>query len=256
MPMQPKVLLAEMTREQIRAIAPETTVLLPTAAIEQHGPHLPIVTDTLVCTTVCQRAAEIAMADAPVTVAPPIHFGSSHHHFPHPGVISTTNATFIEVVKEACDSLERSGFRRVVVVNGHGGNDDAIRVAARDSSLARPISIAAASYWTVAWSALVEEGRATEIGQLPGHAGAFETSLVLALRPDLVDRASFPPALSGPPYSADARHRPAVNRAGQALGDGPGYTDDPSRGSADHGMRFLKIISRELAAFVVDFARG
>lgn len=254
--MNPKPQLAEMTREQIRAIAPMTTVLLPTAAIEQHGPHLPIVTDTLVCTTVCQRAAEIAMSDVPVTVAPPVHFGSSHHHFPHPGVMSLTNSTFIEVVKEACDSLARSGFQRVVIVNGHGGNDEAIRVAARDTALALPISIAAASYWTIAWSALVEEGRATEIGQLPGHAGAFETSLVLALRSELVDRASYPSPLSKPPFSADARHQPTVIRAGHALGDGPGYTDDPANASAEHGMRFLKIISREVAQFVVSFARG
>ncbi|MGH2459782.1 MAG: creatininase family protein [Chloroflexota bacterium] len=254
--MNPKPQLAEMTREQIRAIAPSTTVLLPTAAIEQHGPHLPIVTDTLVCTTVCQRAAENAMADTPVTVAPPVHFGSSHHHFPYPGVLSLTNSTFIEIVKETCDSLAKSGFRRIVIVNGHGGNDEAIRVAARDVALALPISIAAASYWTIAWSALVEEGKANEVGQLPGHAGAFETSLVLALRPDLVDRASLPSSLAEPPFRADARHQPTVIRAGHSLGDGPGYTDNPANASAEHGMRFLKIISREVAQFVVSFARG
>src|SRR5438093_13174223 len=86
--MKPKTLLAEMTREQIRAIAPQTTVVLPTAAIEQHGPHLTIMTDTLACTTICQRAAEIANAEVSVTVAPPIHFGSSHHHYPYPAVLS------------------------------------------------------------------------------------------------------------------------------------------------------------------------
>jgi creatinine amidohydrolase len=253
--MKPRTLLAEMTREQIRAIAAETTVVLPTAAIEQHGPHLAIVTDTLACATICQRAAEIAAEQIAVTVAPPVQFGSSHHHFPHPGVLSLSNGTFIRVVAEICESLARSGFRRIVIVNGHGGNDEAIRVAARDVALIQPVSIAAASYWTIAGPALVDEGRAGEIGTLPGHAGAFETSLVLALRPDLVDRASYPPAVGSPPYEIDLSHRPTVLRAGVSLGSGPGYTDDPAAASAAHGERFLAIISRELARFLVDVAR-
>src|SRR5437867_6450480 len=200
-----RTLLAEMTREQIRQIAPTTTVVLPTAAVEQHGPHLPIATDTLACTTICQRAAEIASAEgAPVTVAPAVHFGASHHHRPYPGVLSLSLTTFIQVVEEVCESLALSGFKRIAIVNGHGGNDAAIRVAATDVSLAHRVSVAAASYWTIAARALIEDGRVREVGQLPGHAGGFETSLVLALRPELVDRASRPAALgAGPPYPAD-----------------------------------------------------
>jgi len=251
-----KVLLAEMTREQIRAIAPETTVVLPTAAIEQHGPHLTISTDTLACTTICQRAAELAGARTPVTVAPPVHFGSSHHHFPYPGVLSLSNSTFIQVVKEICESLAASGFRRIAIINGHGGNDEAIRVAARDVTLNRSVSIAAASYWTIAGPALIEEGLVEKVGALPGHAGAFETSLVLALRPDLVDHANYPAALAQPPLRADLTHRPTVIRAGEKLGSGPGYTDNPANASAEHGQRFLEIISREVASFLVKFSQA
>ena len=254
--MKPKILLGEMTREQIRQIAPDTTVVLPTAAVEQHGPHLTILTDTLACTTICQRAAELASEQGPVTVAPPIHFGSSHHHFPYAGVLSLSNATFIQVVKEICESLVRSGFRRIAIVNGHGGNDEAIRVAAREVTLAQPVSIAAASYWTIAGPALIEEGAVTAVGLLPGHAGAFETSLVLALRPELVDRASFPPPLANPPFHADLRHRATVIHAGQSLGSGPGFTDNPANASAEHGKRFLDIITREVAKFLVEFAQG
>jgi len=254
--MTPKTLLAEMTREQIRRIAPTAIAVLPTAAIEQHGPHLAIATDTLACTTICQRAAELATAEGtPVTVAPTLQFGASHHHRPYPGVLSLSLTTFVQVVKELCESLALSGFRRIVIVNGHGGNDAAIRVAATDVSLAHPVSIAAASYWTIAAGALAEDGRVREVGQLPGHAGGFETALVLALRPELVDRASYPTARSGPPYTPDLAQRATVIAEGGSIGAGPGYTDDPSRASAEDGEHLLRIITGELARFLVSFGR-
>ena len=252
-----KTLLAEMTREQVRAIAANTTAVLPTAAIEQHGPHLAIVTDTLACGTICQRAAELATQQgAPATVAPTLQFGASHHHRPYPGVLSLSLPTFIQVVKELCESLVLSGFRRIVIVNGHGGNDAAVRVAATDVALAHPVSIAAASYWTIAGPALVADGRVRDIGQLPGHAGAFETSLVMALREELVDKASYPEPRAKPPFEPDLSTRAQVSRAGQLLGQGPGYTDDPSRASVAHGEHLLGIITREVAKFLVDFGRA
>ena len=250
-------LLAEMTREQIRAIAPTTTAVLPTAAIEQHGPHLAIVTDTLACGTICQRAAGTATAEgAPTTVAPTLQFGASHHHRPYPGVLSLALPTFIRVVEELCESLVLSGFKRIVIVNGHGGNDAAVRVAATNVALAHEVTIAAASYWTIAGPALVADGRVKEIGQLPGHAGAFETSLVMALREELVDKPSYPPARAKPPFEPDLTTRVQVSRAGQLLGQGPGYTDDPSRASVAHGEHLLGIITREVATYLVDFARA
>jgi creatinine amidohydrolase len=254
--MPPRVLLADLTREQVRSLAPQATVILPTAAIEQHGPHLPILTDTLAGYTICQRAAELATAQTPVLVAPPLPYGSSHHHFPYPGVLSLTNATFIQVVKELCESLVRSGFPRILVLNAHGGNDEAIRVAIRDVALAHPVTIAAASYWTIAAPALIARGEVETVGALPGHAGAFETSLVLALRPELVDAAHYPTPLANPPLPADLQHRPTVIRAGGSLGAGPGYTDNPANGTAAHGERFLGIIAEEVARFLVAFAGG
>jgi creatinine amidohydrolase len=248
----PTVLLADLTREQIRAVAPTAVAVLPTAAIEQHGPHLTIATDTLVCTTVCHRAAEIAAATTPVLVAPPVHFGSSHHHRPHPGVLSVTSTTFGQVVREVCEGLVLAGFRRLAIVNGHGGNEEAVRLAAREVALVHPVTIAAASYWTIAGRALVEAGL-VGTGGFPGHAGAFETSLVMALRPDLVDGAAMPPPrpTAGAP---DLEHRPLVIRAGSSLGSGPGYTDDPSRASAERGARILAVITAEVARFLTDLA--
>jgi creatinine amidohydrolase len=143
----------------------------------------------------------------------------------------------------------RSGFRRIAVVNGHGGNDELIRVAARDIHNAyNPppggtvvaagaevcgVSVAATSYWTAARRDLAPVVEAEGHGALPGHAGAFETSLVLALRPDLVDQASYPPALPARPIGAAPVQSPTVMRAGESLGTSPGYTDDPRQASAE-----------------------
>lgn len=252
---QPRTLLWEMTREQIRAVAPTATAVLPTAAVEQHGPHMTIATDTLAVTTICQRAAEIASKQTPVTVAPPVAFGSSHHHRPYPA-LSLSQNTFEQVVFEIAESLVLSGFKRIAIVNGHGGNDELVRVAARGIGLKYPeVTIAASSYWTIAHAALVEEGKVGEQGQLPGHAGAFETSLVLALRPELVDAASYPTPLPRLGTEPQPLQRPTVVRAGGSLGAGPGYTDDPSKASAEAGRRYLDLIAREVAAFLIDLAR-
>lgn len=247
------MLLEELTREAIRELAPNATVVLPTAAIEQHGPHLPIVTDTAACGAICLRAAQAA--DVPVVVAPTMWIGHSHHHFPHPGVLSLSTGTFVQVLRELGDSLYRSGFRRIAIVNGHGGNDELVRVAARDIANAHPVTIAATSYWTVAWRELAPLAEADGLGGLPGHAGQFETSLVMALRPELVVSASFPPPLPGRATTPVPTQSPTVIRAGESLGTGPGYSDDPSRASAGAGRRYLETIVRALAGFLGDLHR-
>lgn len=253
--MTANVLLSDLTREEIGRIAPDATVVLPTAAIEQHGPHLPIQTDTLITAAICEQAARLASQQTPVYVAPVIQFGSSHHHFPYPGVVSLTTNTFMQVVRELCESLISSGFHRLAIINGHGRNDPAIRTVAGDISLEHPISIAAASYWTLANPSLAEESARLGLRSVPGHAGAFETALVLALRPELVASKRYPAALHHAPQLFDPATRPNVIRAGQRLGTGPGYTDDPASATAEQGQRLLELISAQVASFLVEFSQ-
>lgn len=251
------ILLAEMTREQIRVFAPGATVVLPTGAIEQHGPHLPILVDTATAVAVCERAALLARAEIPVAVAPALPFGYSHPNFPLPGVLSITPGTFITAVRELCESLFRSGFRRIAIVNGHRPNDELIRVVARELNEALPVSVAAASYWTIAWEALAKEAISDGVRRLPGHAGAFETAITLALRPELVDRAAMPRDVDDPLEQIGGWQRldPAVLLAGRRMGDGPGYTDDPASATPEAGQRYLDAIVRSVAAFLVAFHR-
>lgn len=256
-----KAILGEMTRDEIGELAGSATAILPTAAIEQHGPHLAIETDRCIGEAVCRLAAERAAARIPVTVAPTLVYGISEQHLPYPGVLTLSSGTFLLVLREVCESLVRSGFTRIAIVNGHGGNEEAVRLVARDLVNVHRISVAATSYWSVAQRALAD---LIPPRWVPGHAGLFESSLMLALRPDLVRERpggdGRPPVPGSPAPQprhltlGDTTITPAVIvRAGRRIGDGPGYTDDPSAASTELGRRLLDVIADELASFIVEF---
>lgn len=250
------VLLEEMSREQIRQLAPDATVVLPTASTEQHGPHMPVMTDSLECSTICRRAAELAQTQIPIAIAPTLPFGYSRHHLPRPGVLSLSAATFLQVVLELGESLVASGFRRIAIVNGHGGNDDLIRIAANDIANSFPVSVAAASWWTIAHRDLVGEFGADKFNRIPGHAGKVETSLVLALRPELVGPRPELRGVGGGRMGPEQLHSPVIRLAGRQHGlFGPGYTDEPNAATQEDGCRYLDTIARSVAAFIVAFHR-
>jgi creatinine amidohydrolase len=247
--------LSELTRERIAAIAPDAVVVLPTASIEQHGPHLPLITDTALCGAVADRAAKNAAKEVPLLVAPVFWTGNSHHHFPFPGTLSLPSPRYIATVVDVLESLVRSGFRKLIILNGHGGNTDSNRVVALDMAnrLDHPVRIAAAAYWDVARSSLVEE--AGFDGRLiPGHAGRFETSLMMAIRPDLVDRAGLAGTRSLPEdQGLFSDFGGAVVHTRGAWQESVGYTDDPAAATPEEGRRLLEICVRCVAEFFTAF---
>ncbi len=248
-------LMYELTREEIRRIAPQATVVLPVASIEQHGPHLPVWTDSLVCETIARRAAERATGQAQVVVAPILFYGNSHHHFPFPGVLSLTSQTFSAAVTDILESLVRSGFRKLVVLNGHGGNTEAIGLVASDmvNRLGHPVSIATAAYWEVARPALTAKNLLPN-ELIPGHAGRFETALVMAIRPDLVDQAAMAKLanMSGAvgPFGKLSGATVQVHGAWAAS---PGYSDNPSGATAEAGQSYLEVIVQCVGDFLAAF---
>ena len=252
------VLLAEMTREAIRLMAPDALAILPTASIEQHGPHLPVNTDTLICEAVALRAAKQAAQETPILVAPTLCYGNSHHHHPFSGVLSLTSATYMTVLTEVLEDLVRSGFRKIMVLNGHGGNAEANMVVGLDmvNRLGHPITIATANYWDVARASIFQT-QAPQRGRFPGHSGFFETSVVLALRPDLVDQqvaAGLPDGLVEDVGLYGAMSGATVQVHG-AWAAGPGYTDFPSEASAEVGRAYLDLMVNSLADLMVALAR-
>src|SRR5690606_11812830 len=150
------VQFADLTRGRIRALAPGAVAVVPVGATAQHGPHLPVGTDTYGVGHIAWAAAAQAADRATVVGTPTLPFGSSHPHPPFGGTISLSTDTYFRVIRDIVESLIGTGFRRILLLNGHGGNRDIIGLVARDSSLAHPVQIAAASYWEIARQAVAE----------------------------------------------------------------------------------------------------
>lgn len=238
-PPEPKALrLAEMTRARCRELAPDALLVWPVGATEQHGPHLPIGTDAMHAEWVATRAADLVANQIPVVIAPTLPFGSSAHHLPFGGTMSISTEVYYKVLVDLTESLITDGFRRIFIINGHGGNHELIQLVARDVALRRDATIAAGSWWTIAWDALVQDGAADE-GTFPGHSGAFETSLVQAMRPELI----VGPLPHRDELGKTERRRflgdLRIERHG-SWGAMDGWTDSPDRADPDLGASYLR----------------
>lgn len=233
----PPLLLADWTREQGAAHAGRTVLVVPVGSLEQHGPHLPAGTDALLVEHVARAAADRVREQLPVAVAPTLAYGCSHHHLPFGVTGSLRTETYLAVLGDLLDSFEQSGFRHVFVLNGHGGNHEAVHLAVRDKGLDRTMDLAAASYYDLVEDAAVA-ARAHRIGEVPGHAGAFETSLVLAVRPDLV-RPDLPSRRL--PEDFDGRRSTGPRHVGRGPFRGTdGFSDDPAGADVALGSTLLE----------------
>ncbi len=249
-----RLLFAEMTREELRVIAAETMVVLPLGATEQHGPHLPAGTDFFTIEHLAIAAAERAAAEIPITVTPALPFGSSDHHLIFGATLSLRTETYYRVLTDLLKSLVTDGFRRIFLLNGHGGNHELAELAARDTALELPARIAAGSYWTIAWDALVENQ--AHLGcRLPGHAGIFETSMMLSLRPELV-AADRPHRESVQDTDPKSFHKPYRHEQHGFWKQIEGYSDSPDRGSAERGFRYREMVVRALAKAFMEFGKA
>ncbi|WP_067177728.1 creatininase family protein [Microtetraspora niveoalba] len=241
--------LGELTSAELGRLAAEATLVIPVGATEQHGARLPVGTDAVVSERVALRAAAGVTAP-PALVAPVLAYGSSHHHLPFPGTLSLSSGTLLAVLGDLVACAARTGFRRVVVFNGHGGNDDIIRQAARDAVLDHEITVAAASYWTLGGERLVELAREAGIHHVPGHAGAFEAALLLAL--------GTPPAPASPDDPPPGTRTPLEIEGGFVAEHGwiaaiNGATDPVAPATVEAGRRMLDHVVEAFTGFLTRF---
>lgn len=247
-------LLQELTRTEAKHLGPEAVIVFPVGATEQHGPHLPTGTDHFAVEHIARAGAAVAAAHVPVVVAPTLPFGSSHHHIPFGGTMSLSTETYYRTVYELCEALILGAYRRIFILNGHGGNHELVQLVARDLALKHPVQMAAASYWNIAWDAFIEAG--AHLGaRLPGHAGFFETSLVMALRPDLI-REPRPHRDHVPNADPRGFARPVRIETHGSWQSFDGYTDSPARATADHGRTFLDAAGQTVGEAILHFYRS
>ncbi len=161
-------------------------VILPVGSVEGHGPHLPVDTDARIVDAVCQRVADAAPDR--VVVLPTVWYGICPHHMDFPGSITISETTFIQYVLDVCESVARHGFRRLLLLNGHGGNQSALDLVARMVATRHPGVLCAATAYYVLPQAEAAEARVRDHptrGSM-GHADFSETSLYLAIQPEVV----------------------------------------------------------------------
>ncbi|MDB5505564.1 MAG: putative Creatinine amidohydrolase [Devosia sp.] len=173
----------EQSSRQIAAFDKSAVCVLPVAAVEQHGPHLPVGVDALINRGIIGRMLESLPASVPALILPEQSIGASTEHLRFPGTLSHRHAGLIEHWTELLETVHRSGFSRVLIYNTHGGNRDLFYPIAVD--LRERLGM------LVAFSSRSDAGVPEVILDLPDlgfdiHAGAIETSIMLALRPDLV----------------------------------------------------------------------
>jgi creatinine amidohydrolase len=244
---------ADLTRTELRNLGPGSTAVVPIGSVEQHGPHLPVSTDFTIVSAIAERAAARAGDVVPIVLVPPLPFGFAHHHLPFGGTISIGMSTYSNLLCDMGRSLSATGFRRILLLNGHGGNDSPMREVLDRLAFEDGLDVhaAATSYWTCAAGALA--AFAAQVGPIPGHAGSFETSCMLALRPDLVRTDLMPaPEAEYQPLARSDLTGGVVRRSG-IWQDSDGRTDDSRSASRQLGEQMLDVITEQVARFIIAF---
>src|SRR5690242_16098180 len=167
-----------------------SVILIPVAAIEQHGYHLPIDVDNVLVEHVTEEAAR--RSDGLILTAPMIHYGFNEHNMGFPGTINVRETVFIDFCYDVAHSFVRQGFDRILFVNGHGSNQMLCNLAARRINNTTRALAGAVPHWALAKEA-VDRLRESEYPGGMAHACEFETSMYMYLRPELVQKDKMVP---------------------------------------------------------------
>ena len=236
-------LRADQLRERARQ---DAMVILPIGSLEQHGPHLPVEVDSMLGETVALRTARlVAERGQPVLVLPVLWTGLSEHHMSFGGTISLDLPAFSALVEGVVRAAHRHGFRRIVLLNGHGGNENALRCLTDELTPKLGIPIVQFTYWYAASEAI---GAILETQAGLSHACEAETSMMMAVRPELVATDRIPLAKAN-------RTADVADLVGggvylwRSIGSRSpsGVIGNPEAATPDKGRRLLDAVSQTLA---------
>jgi len=244
-----KVCMSEMTRVDIQKALDRgfNTVTFAVGSNEQHGPHLPTFTDTLLGDAYANR---VALKLGKTLQAPTINVGCSDHHMMFPGAISLKPDTLKAVIRDYCVSLAKQGFKNIVILPFHGGNFNPVKEATEELSQSLKGTKIVSYTDVTGFFRLLNEfssRHGVSTGESGSHAGESETSMVLALRKDLVNMKNAEAGFLG---IVDDKKRALMLIQGITAVSKNGVLGDARKGEAGKGEEYMELLAEKVADFV------
>ena len=237
--------LTDLKWPDIAALSRDVPIVIPIAALEQHGRHMPLFTDSLLLGEVIRRVTE-RLKDR-VLFTPLMWLGNSEHHLDFPGTMSAATRAYLDLLKDMVENFLFPGFRRIVLVNGHGGNivpgQQAMFELRQKYRQRMDLTLISTTYWTV--GAKPNEVDRSFVQSRMGHACEWETSMMLRLAPHLVgDYKAAPTIPQADPF--EPAHRGWITKDRTQ----PGHIGDPQHATAEKGELLFKLFSDDVVKFL------
>jgi creatinine amidohydrolase len=239
------MLLQNLTWPDVAGLSRDTPVVFPVAALEQHGRHMPVFTDSMLMGEIARRAEEQLGGRA--LFAPLQWLGNSHHHMDFPGTLSAEPRVYIDLLCGLLENFIAHGFKRLLILNGHGGNDvpgkQAVFEVRQRHRARRDLLLLFATYWHLDCAA--EKAHPDLRQTVMGHACEWETSMVLRLAPDLVkDHRSVPDQAPGNAFEPASRGWTMADRSEH------GHVGDPRHATAEKGEALFQAFADGAVAMI------
>ena len=237
--------LADLTWPDVAALSKDLPVVFPVAALEQHGRHLPLFTDSLLMGEIARRAE--GQLGGRALFAPLQWLGNSHHHLDFAGTLSAEPRVYLDLLCGLLENFIAHGFKRLLILNGHGGNDvpgkQAVFEVRQRHRERRDLLLLFATYWNLGTQPQVERPAIKQT--VMGHACEWETSMVLHLAPHLVrDHRHVAEVPFGNSFEPASRGWTMPDRSE------PGHIGDPREASAEKGGALFEMFTRDTVKMI------
>jgi creatinine amidohydrolase len=239
------MLLQNLTWPDVASLSKDTPIIFPVAALEQHGRHMPVFTDSMLMGEIARRAEE-RLGDRAL-FAPLQWLGNSHHHMDFPGTLSAEPRLYLDLLCGLLENFIQHGFKRLLILNGHGGNDvpgkQAVFETRQRHRNRKDLLLAFVTYWNLAPEA--HKAHPDLKQSVMGHACEWETSMVLRLAPHLVkDHPNVPPQSFGNAFEPASRGWTMTDRSEH------GHIGDPRTASAEKGEALFETFTNGAVAMI------